>query len=128
MSVPVTGREKRVEVCMPLSNFPQEAREFEIQKYHRPHSVEELIRSHVCFSGSPLKHPLDSSKVVLVVDPASSSPFYYEFSIEDIGHIEELSHIVRPDGENITMARMWIKRGSVALRCLPFVVEEIKGL
>ena len=113
---------------MPLSNFPQEGKNFEIRKYHKPHRLEDLIQTHVCFSGSPLKHPHDSSKVVLVSDPYSSSPFYYEFSIDDIGHVEELPHIVRADGENIAMARMWIKRGSLGLRCLPFVVEEIKGL
>ncbi len=112
---------------MPLSNFPQESKNFEIRKYHRPHSLEELIQTHVCFTGSPLKHPHDGSKVVLVSDPYSSSPFYYEFGIDDIGHVEELPHIVRPDGESIAMARMWIKRGSRALRCLPFVVEEIKA-
>lgn len=113
---------------MPLSNFPSKERSFEIRKYHRPYRIEELIPTHVCFTGSPLKHPYDAGKVILVADPGSGSPFYYEFSIDDIGHIEEMPHIVRPDGENIAMARMWIKRGSVALRCLPFVVEEIDGL
>ena len=113
---------------MPLSKFPRKLKSFEMQKYHRPRSPEELMQTHICFSGSPLKHPADSSKVVLVADPYSGSPFYYEFSIEDIGHIEELPHIVRLDGENIAMARMWIKKGSLALRCLPFVVDEIKGL
>lgn len=113
---------------MTLSNFHQETKKFEIRKYRKEYRLEELVQTHVCFSGSPIKHPIDSSKVVLVSDPYSSSPFYYEFSIDDIGHVEELPHIVRPDGENIAMARMWIKRGSLALRCLPFVVEEIKGL
>jgi len=113
---------------MPLKNFLQEARKFEIRKYHKPHRIEDLMQTHVCFSGSPVKHPFDSSKVALVSDPSSSSPFYYEFDIDDIGHVEELPHIVRADGENIAMARMWIKRGSLAMRCLPFVVEEIKGL
>lgn len=113
---------------MPLSNFSKESKEFEIRKYHKPYRLEDLVEGHVCFSGSPIKHPYDDSKVVLVSDPYSSAPFYYEFNIEDIGHVEELSHIVRTDGESMTMARMWIKRGSIALRCLPFVVEEIKGI
>ena len=113
---------------MPLSNFPKGSKNFEIRKYHKPYRLEDLIEGHVCFSGSPIKHPYDDSKVVLVSDPYSSAPFYYEFSLEDIGHVEELPHIVRADGESIAMARMWIKRGSVALRCLPFVVEEIKGI
>lgn len=109
---------------MSTKNIPQETKRFEIQSYKRPGNVKELRKTHLPFSGSPLKHPYDSKKVVLVPDPYRSNPSYYEFRGSDISFLEEAPNIVDLDGETIKMVRIWVKKGSVGMLCSPFLVEE----
>ena len=109
---------------MPLSNFPQEAKTFEIQTYERPQDEQELRNTHVAFSGSPQKHPFNQDKVILVSDPYSTNTFYYEFNTGDISYVEELANIVNIDGVVIPMARVWVRRKSIAVRSTPFIVES----
>jgi len=42
--------------------------------------------------------------------------------------IEELPSLSGMDGESITMARLWIKKMSVAIRSTPFMVEDINEI
>ena len=112
---------------MAITQFPQETKRFEVEAYRRPKSVKELGKTHVPFSGSPLKHPYDKEKVILVGDPSSSHPFYYEFKSADISFVEELPNIVDPEGKAITMVRIWVKKMSVGILCSPFLVEDTKG-
>lgn len=112
---------------MAIINFPQKTKKFEIQAYKRPRSVKDLKKTHVPFSGSPLKHPTDAKRVILIPDPYSDTKFYYEFKSQDISFVEELPSIVNVDGETIKMVRIWIKKMGMGLLCLPFLVEETKG-
>jgi len=109
---------------MPISNYLQENRKFEIQAYERPKSFRLLKEDHVAFSGAPRKHPFDPDKVILVADPFSANTFYYEFNAEDIAFAEELPSLVNLEGKSITMIRLWIKKGSIGVQSTPFVVEE----
>ena len=108
------------------THFPQESEKFEIEAYRRPKNLKELKKTHVPFSGSPLKHPYDSEKVILVGDPYSSHPFYYEFKSDDISYVEELPSIVNLKGETMTMVRVWVKKMSLGILCSPFLVEDTK--
>jgi inorganic pyrophosphatase len=110
---------------MPLRRLLQEAQKFEIQTYKRPKNVKSLQEKNVPFSGLPLKHPYDGNKVLLVTDPCSTNTLYYEFKTEDVTFVEELPSVVNPDGETVTMARLWIRKGRVGVRCTPFLVEDI---
>jgi inorganic pyrophosphatase len=101
-------------------------KKFEIEAYQKPENLRELVKTHVSFSGSLLKHPYDSKRVILVIDPFSSNTSYYEFRRKDISFVEELPHIVNLEGEAITMVRIWVKKMSVGIRCSPFLVEEAK--
>lgn len=102
----------------------QEVVKFELQRYKRPATIESLRASHVAFTGSPRKHPYDSEKVILVIDPYSSNPFYYEFNRSDIAYVEELPSIVDLDKETITMVRVWVIKNSIGLRATPFLVGD----
>jgi len=110
---------------MSQENFLQEFKKLEIQAYKKSHSPGELRATHVPFSGSPLKHPHDTDKIILVADPYSTHTFYYEFKIKDVSYVEELPSLVNMDGETVNMARIWVKKGSVGLRCSPFRVEDL---
>ena len=109
---------------MVIKNFPQEIKKFEIETFQRPKNLKELKRTHVPFSGSPLKHPLDPKRVILIPDPYTTSPFYYEFKSDDIAFAERLPNVVNLKGEAVTMVRFWVKKMSVGTLCTPFVVEE----
>jgi hypothetical protein len=102
----------------------QETEKFEIEAYRRPKNVKDLKKTHVPFSGSPLKHPYDSEKVVLLGDPYSSHPFYYEFKNKDISYVEELPKVVNLEGKAMTMVRVWVKKMSLGILCSPFLVED----
>jgi hypothetical protein len=110
---------------MGVTQFLQASQKFEIQVFKRPKNIDQLWKSHVPFTGSPQKHPHDADKVIVVVDPYSTNPYYYEFQTQHIATVEELSNLVSRDGEAIPMARIWIRKGSVGLRCTPFVVADL---
>jgi inorganic pyrophosphatase len=111
---------------MASDSYPQEAIKFQIQAYKKPKNINLLKDTHVSFSGSPNKHPYDSEKVILVIDPFSTNNFYYEFNKEDITYVEELPNLVNIDGETITMVRVWVKKMSLGIRCSPFIVEDTR--
>jgi len=111
---------------MAIVNLVELKEKFEIQRYQKPRNVDKT--SHIPFSGSPKKHPHNKAKVILIADPFTVNTFYYEFNIQDIGFAEELASITNIDGESIAMARIWVKKQSVAIRCTPFIVDNIKPL
>jgi len=111
---------------MSIKNGPQATKKFEIKAYERPRNLKELKKTHVTFSGSPLKHPYDPKKVILIPDPYSGNPFFYEFRRSDISFLEQLPSIVDLDGKTIKMVKFWVKKMSVGMLCSPFIVEEIK--
>jgi inorganic pyrophosphatase len=110
-----------------MRSLLQQSRKFEIEAYKKPRELKELRKTHVPFSGSPTIHPYDPKKIILVPDPYSTSPFYYEFRSEDIAFIEKLPPIVSLEREAFKMARLWIKKTSVGLVCTPFLVEETRN-
>ena len=95
--------------------LPTDGEKFEIQAYKRARNIKDLIKTHVPFSGAPQRHPYEPDKVVLIPDPFSTHTIYYEFHTEDISFIE---------GNTISMVRIWVGKGSIGLRCSPFIVEE----
>ena len=112
---------------MNTTRHPQKTVKLEIQTYRPPKDRGALRRTHVAFSGSPQRHPYDSTKIILVADPYSTHNLFYEFHKDDIAYVEELPNIVNLDGEAVAMVRVWIKKMSIAMRCSPFIVEDTAG-
>jgi hypothetical protein len=111
---------------MPRHTLLQRTEKLEIEAYEKPKDLNSLLKSHVAFTGSPQKHPHNSNKVILISDPFSTSAFYYEFIKENISYFEELPNLVDPNGETVTMGRIWVKKGSLGIRCTPFIVEDTR--
>ena len=109
-----------------MAHYLQETHKLEIQAYKKPKDIAELQKSHVAFSGTLRKHPYDSDKIVLLTDPFSSNTFYYEFATDDISFAEELPNLVNPGGETIRMARIWVKKKRIGVRCTPFIIEATR--
>jgi hypothetical protein len=111
---------------MGTKNIPQQIRKFELEDYKKSKNLRELRKTHVAFSGSPLKHPYDPKKVILVPDPYAGNALYYEFKNDDINYVEKLTSIVNVYGETVNMVRFWVKKMSTGVLCTPFLVEETK--
>ena len=106
---------------MRIDKFLQPGRFHEIEKYS---SHPDFSKSCVAFSGAPRKHPYDIKKLILISDPFSTNTVFFEFNINDIVHVEELSSIVNEAGESLRIVKIWVKKGSLGLRYEPFVVED----
>jgi len=101
---------------------------FEIQAYRAPRSKgPELRKTHVPFAGSPLRHPHDENKVLLVTDPHNVCVSWLEFATRDISYAEKLANVTNADGETVPMVRFWLRKGATAIRSTAFVIEETTG-
>ena len=85
-------------------------------------------RIHVPFSGSLLKHPHDSEKIICVAHPHSSNTIYYKFRKDDISFLEKFPNIVSLNGKIIRLARLWVKKRSIGIQCTPFTVNAIRKI
>jgi hypothetical protein len=103
----------------------QKASTFEIEKYSTPTDIGSLSKTHIPYTGSPQKHPHDPQQILLVPDPYSNASPYLEFCRDDITHVEKLASLVNLEGETVSMARIWVKKGSLAIQCTPFVVAGL---
>lgn len=112
--------EREMTVPLPI----KEIEKFEITKYSKTQDIKHLKQAHVAFAGSPRKHPYDPGRIILVNDPLGSGMFYFEFDKRDISYVEDLPNMVDADQEVVTMVRIWVRKGSVGLRCTPFWVEK----
>jgi inorganic pyrophosphatase len=111
---------------MTVKKFLEKTKKFELEAYKK---FPDLLLNHVPFTGAPQKHPYDKDKIILVADPFSTNTFYYEFDIDDIEGVEELPSLVTLEGESVTMLRLWVRKGSIGIKGMPFVVEHIpKGM
>lgn len=78
----------------------------------------------VNFIGSPVKHLYEDNKFILICDPLSPQTEFIEFQKEDLVYAEEISSLISENGESIYMAKVFIKKGSIAIRYKPFIVGE----
>jgi len=107
-----------------MSFFLIETKNLKLTRFEQLADINQLKKTHLPFSGSLGQHPYDASKIILLSDPYTNSPLYYEFLREDVGLVEKLPNIINSEGEDVDMVLLWIKRGRVGIRCAPFLVES----
>ena len=93
-------------------------------KLKKEYSRERLQKEAVPFIGSPRKHKTDREKIFLKTDPVWKSNQLLEFNISDIIFVEDMQTIIR-EGVASTLIRLWIRKGSVAVKMEPFYVQDI---
>ncbi len=111
---------------MPISNLLATATKKELQKFDANMNREELSANFISFTGAPRKHPYDSSRLLLVLDPFSQHTSYYDFETGDIAYAEEVNTLVTPEGESVTMVRLWVKKGCIGIHSSPFQVADTR--
>lgn len=102
------------------------AKKMELVQFKQVGDRKQLKKQHVAFSGSLLHHPHDHDKVILLADPYSCNNIFYEFKSDDIHCVEKLPNVVNPEGEDIAMVMVWVKKGSIAVRSSAFIVEDMQ--
>jgi inorganic pyrophosphatase len=95
-----------------------------LQAYRRPRDPQRLRHDYVAFAGSPRQHPFDPQRIVLITDPFSTHACYFEFDMQAVAYAEELPSLVNLDGETLAMARIWVKKGSLGVQSIPFIVAD----
>ena len=78
----------------------------------------------VSFIGAPRHHPYDSEKIILICEPLSDEAVFYEFKLKDVRYFEELPNIGSEDGKNLKIARIYVLKGSLGVKYLPFEVNK----
>jgi len=106
------------------NRFIEKAQRLAVERYRKPRDMMAIARTHVSFSGSLQKHPLDPDKVIIIPDPHSREETYFEFRRGDIGYFEKLPGITTLEGETANITRIWVKKSSIAVRCTPFMVGK----
>jgi hypothetical protein len=109
---------------MTTTKFLTEAKKLELIQYQNSPDRNQLVKTHIAFSGSLRQHPYDSDKVILLSEPYSSNTTFYEFMREHIGCVEKLPNIVNSDGNDVTMVMLWVKKGSIGIRSAAFIVDN----
>ena len=112
-------------MAMVSDSFLQKTDQFEIERYKEPKDRLAIARTHVPFSGSLQKHPDDPQKVILIPDPYSTHISYFEFTQKDIKFLEKLPGISNLNGDTVNITRIWVEKGSIGVRCTPFVVNSL---
>ena len=75
------------------------------------------------FEGTPTKHPYDEELMILLSDAFSTMKDYLEIKIDSIGRIDEIGTIADKNGNSAMRVRVWVKKGTPAIRSKPFIVR-----
>ncbi|MDT8446472.1 MAG: hypothetical protein RRB13_06195 [bacterium] len=96
-----------------------QSREVEVAK-----DPERLRREAVSYLGQIKQHKSDPAKIYLLIDPLSSSSVLVEFKTADILYAENYNTLSDAQGGSVQLIQLWVKKGAVGLRLVPFVVED----
>lgn len=106
---------------MSLDKLLEISKQYEIEKVKQKI---DLDKDFIAFTGTPQKHPHDNTKIIIVMNPFSTHTIFYEFSLKDIKHVEELPSVVDMKGHSIKIVKIWVRKGSYGLKYEPFVVAD----
>ena len=96
-----------------------EGKFFEIQK--RSTRSDSLEKESTPFCGALRPH-YNPNMILLLTSPLESRSEVFEFRSEDITYAEELSNLSKPNGVTVEQVRLWVRKGSPAMRMEPVLV------
>ena len=100
----------------------EEGHYYQIQR--SPGKSDDLDDHAVSYAGSLRPH-YNPNMVLLRVRPIEAGGEIYEFRMEDILFADELSSLSNSNGVTIEQTRIWVRRGSPAMRMQPMRGGEI---
>ncbi len=107
---------------MSFTKLLEEGQFYEVQRTRW--KTDNLEEQAIAFSGSIRPH-YNPNMLLLLTHPLETRSSIFEFRLEDVLYAEELPSISRPNGVTVEQTRLWVKRGSPAMRMQPVRVGEI---
>ena len=92
--------------------------QFSIDKIRNVNLREEFIP----FEGSPKKHPSNENILMLITNPFDENKRFFEFYMDTISAIEEIGTITSDENKSIYQIRIWVKKGTMAVKSETFIV------
>ena len=83
----------------------------------------DLLEEAVAFEGSLRLH-YNPGLVLLLLNPLEPNSTLFEFRVGDILYAEQLASISRENGVTVERVRLWVRRGSPAVKMQPLRVDE----
>ena len=66
-----------------------------------------------------IRDSYNPNMILLLTSPLESRSEVFEFRSEDIVYAEELSSLSKPNGVTVEQVRLWVRKGSPAMRMEP---------
>ena len=101
-----------------LINIPKR----DLERYSDP---EKLNKEAVAYVGQLRRHQEEAEKIYLRLDPLRQSSALLEFNKSDILYVEDVKTISQEGGDAFRLAKIWVRRGAVAIRLEPFIVQDL---
>jgi len=74
------------------------------------------------YEGSPKRHPTNENILILIVNPFDENKKFYEFHLDTILAVEEIGTLTSNDNTSVYQIRVWVKRGTLAVKSETFIV------
>jgi len=74
------------------------------------------------FEGSPKRHPTNDNILILITNPFDENKRFYEFHLDKITAVEEIGTLTSDDNDSVYQIRVWIKKGTLAVKSETFRV------
>jgi hypothetical protein len=74
------------------------------------------------FEGSPKRHPSNENILILIANPFEENKQFFEFHMDTISAIEEIGTLTSDDCQSAYQIRVWVKKGTMAVRSETFRV------
>ncbi len=75
------------------------------------------------FEGFPKRHPFSDNVLILVENPFEENQSFLEFYLDTITSVEELGNITSEKNQSAYKIRIWVKKGTVAIKSETFIIE-----
>jgi len=74
------------------------------------------------FEGSPKRHPSNENILILIANPFEDNKEYFEFHLDTISAVEEIGTLTSSENKSVYQVRVWVKKGTLAVRSETFLV------
>lgn len=82
----------------------------------------DLKEDFIPFVGSPKKHPSNDNILMLITNPFDENKQFFEFYMDSISAIEEIGTISSENCKSAYQIRIWVRKGTMAIRSETFIV------
>lgn len=74
------------------------------------------------FEGSPKRHPTNENILILIANPFDENKRFFEFHLDTICAVEEIGTLTADDNKSAYQIRVWVKKGTMAVKSETFIV------